>query len=309
MSDTLTMHRPHAGLHALGIACLVTLTAHAQQAPRPLSVRFETPPGGVVDGDLVVSLEAAVSDPRVRTAMLTVNGVSYEVPVEQGRVAQRVVAVPGNNRVIVSVARDGAVARDAATFFLRGPRVELVVVLGWASRGEIIDLWTREPSGETCKWDHRETRAGGRLLDFSADAIGFGSQAYVLPSVTAGRYRVKVHYWSAASFEDNEGIYAWSEGIARLDELDASLASAVDPERQGLLRDRDDVVRRLDRWARPAAPQTPVHAEVVLFANSPHERRWRFDRTPQRTGQLETLGEVEVTGKMIRAARAAEEAR
>jgi hypothetical protein len=48
-----------------------------------------------------------------------------------------------------------------------------------------------------------------------------------------------------------------------------------------------------------------VHTEVVLFANTAHERRWRFDRTPQRTGQLETLGEVEVTAEMIRAAREA----
>ncbi len=299
------MAHTKTGLRALAVVCLAALAARAQEAPAGLTVRFETPPGGVVDGDLVVRLEATVSDPRVRTALLAVNGVSYEVPVEQGRIAQNVVAVPGNNRVLVSVARDGAVARDASTFFLRGPRVDMMVVLGWASRGEIIDLWTREPSGETCKWDHRETRAGGRLLDFSQDAIGFGSQAYVLPSVTAGRYRVKIHYWSAASAEDNEGNDLWGTAIERLDALDASLVDAVDPGREALLRERADVTRRLDRWARPQAPQTPVHAEVVLFANTAHERRWRFDRTPQRTGQLETLGEVEVTAEMIRAAREA----
>ncbi len=288
---------------AVAALCLTALTAHAQTAPEALSVRFTSPPGGVIDGDLVVGLEATISDPRVRTALLTVNGVSYEVPVEQGRVTQNVVAVPGVNRVMIAAARGGAVARDSSTFFLRGPRVELMVVLGWASRGEIIDLWTREPSGETCKWDHRETANGGRLLDFSANAIGFGSQAYVLPTVRPGRYRVKIHYWSASSFEDNESGLTWSDGIERLNQLDESLAQAAAPDRLGLRVEREELSRRLDLWARPAAPQTPVHAEVVLFANSRHERRWRFDRTPQRTGQLETLGEVEVTAEMIRAAR------
>lgn len=288
---------------AIAALCLTAFTAHAQSSRGALSVRFSAPTGGVVDGDLVVPVEADVSDPRVIDAMLTVNGVTYEVPVEGGHITQNVVAVPGVNRVMVSVTRDGAVARDASTFFLRGPRVELMVVLGWASRGEIIDLWTREPSGETCKWDHRETASGGRLLDFSASAIGFGSQAYALSSVRPGRYRVKIHYWSAASPEDNEATSSWSDAIGCLDTLEDSLLTAVEPERSGMLRDRDEVQRRLDLWARPQAPQTPVHAEVVLFANSRHERRWRFDRTPQRTGQLDTLGEVEVTAEMIRAAR------
>jgi uncharacterized protein YfaP (DUF2135 family) len=288
---------------ALAALCLTALTAHAQTMTAPFTVSFSTPPAGVVDGDLVVGLEARVSDPRVRQAMLTVNGVTYEVPVEQGAVTQNVVAVPGVNRVMLSAARGDEVARASSTFFLRGPRVDLMVVLGWASRGEIIDLWTREPSGETCKWDHRETRSGGRLLDFSSAAIGFGSQAYALPTVVPGRYRVKVHYWSASSPEDNEASTSWEVGIADLNTVDDMLAQSVGPARERLLRERRDVERRLDLWARPAAPQTPVHAEVVLFANTRHERRWRFDRTPQRTGQLDTIGEIEVTAEMIRAAR------
>jgi hypothetical protein len=42
---------------------------------------------------------------------------------------------------------------------------------------------------------------------------------------------------------------------------------------------------------------------VLLFPNTPHERRWRFDLTAQRSGQLQTLGEVEVTGAMLLDAR------
>ena len=73
------------------------------RAPEPLTVHIEQPLGGVIDGELVTALEARVSDASVRTAMLTVNGATYEVPVEDGRITQNVVTVPGNNRVALSV--------------------------------------------------------------------------------------------------------------------------------------------------------------------------------------------------------------
>lgn len=299
-------------LWLVAAVCLLGSAAAAQSRTTPpptvaaalLTVHIETPGAGLLDGDLTTALSAAVSDARVRTAVLTVNGLSYEVPVRDGRVEQNVVVVPGNNRVSVSVTRGATTAHDAVTFHLRGPRVELIALLGWASRGEIIDLWTREPSGETCKWDHRETASGGRLLDFSTDAIGFGSQAYVLPEVRAGRYRVKVHYWSAAAWDDERGGFSYDEAIERLDALEAELLTVPEAGRAPLLDERRTVERRLDRWATPAAPQTPVHGEIVVFPNTTHERRWRFDRIPQRTGELVTLGEVEVSAEMIRAARA-----
>jgi hypothetical protein len=68
--------------------------------------------------------------------------------------------------------------------------------------------------------------------------------------------------------------------------------------------ERTRVLGELDAWASPAAPQTPVRAELVLFPNSPHERRWRFEQRVHRSGDLLTLGEVEVTAAMIQAARA-----
>lgn len=284
--------------------------ARPPAAGAPLTVRITSPHAGVIDADYVVALEATVSDPALRGAVLTVNGASYPVPVRDGVVRQQIVVTPGNNRVAVSVARGaGETASDAMTVFVRGQRTEFVVLVGWPSRGEIIDLWVREPRGETCKWDHRETRAGGRLLDFSSDAIGFGSQAYVLPEVLPGRYRVKVHYWGGFSAEDARGRDTYDEALARLDELDETLRdpATAAPARARLAAERARVAARLDQWASPAAPQTPVRAEVVLFPNGVHERRWRFDLVPQRTGQLLTLGEVEVSDAMVRAARAAQQ--
>ena len=50
-----------------------------------------------------------------------------------------------------------------------------------------------------------------------------------------------------------------------------------------------------------------MRAEVVLFPNTPSERRWRFERNVDRNGQLLTLGEVEVDDALITVARRAAE--
>lgn len=269
---------------------------------QPLSVHIEAPHGGIVN-DSVVSFAATISDPTIQQAVLVANGASYHVPVNNGRVDQRIIATPGNNRVGLVVEGDDERARSSVTFRYDGPPMELVVLLTWPTEGEIIDLWVREPTGETCKWDHRRTANGGHLLDFSADAIGFGSQGYALPTVIAGTFRIKIHYWGANSREDRRDRYAYDELIGRLDELTDELTQASsDDERRRLVLEREDVEARLDRWSAPAAPQTPVHAEVVLFPGTSSERRWRFDRVVQRTGQLLTLGEIEISDEMIRAA-------
>ena len=89
-----------------------------------------------------------------------------------------------------------------------------------------------------------------------------------------------------------------------VDEADQRIADATtDADRRQRQDDRRRVLDQLDRWASPAAPQTPVRAEVIVFPGTAAERRFRFDMTVQRTGQLLTLGEVEVTDAMIRAAR------
>lgn len=283
---------------AFALAWVVAAPAAAQS----FSVRIDEPHAGVVHGP-VVQLSATVSDPEVQHATLVVNGASYDVPVEQGRVAQQVVAVPGNNRVALLARRGDQTARDSMTFHYDGPPMELVVLLTWPSEGEVIDLWVREPGGETCKWDHRRTGSGGHLLDFSADAIGFGSQGYTLPEVSAGTFRLKVHYWGAWADDDQRGWYAYRELMQSLEEVERRLASAQGADRDSLTERAQQIRARLDRWAAPAAPQTPIRAEVVLFPGTAHERRWRFDRVVERTGQLVTLGQIEITEPMIRDAR------
>jgi uncharacterized protein YfaP (DUF2135 family) len=290
---------------AVGLAaatCVLVVGAPAL-GQGPLTVLIDAPHAGIVE-DTIVELRASVSDPTAAAATVTLNGASYHVPIEQGRIEQQLVTVPGNNRVGVVVSHGGQVARDSVTFRREGEQTEMVVLLTWPSRGEIIDLWVREPGGETCKWDHRQTEHGGRLLDFSTNAIGFGSQAYVLPVARAGRFRIKVHYWGAWGDDDERSSWTHTEAIETLDRLDVELAARVAPARRAELEaERRRTIERLDAWASPGAPQTPVHAEVVVFPGTRAERRFRFDVVTHRVGQLTTLGEVEIDDAMIRAAR------
>ena len=295
-SDVRLGRRPFVlGLAALALPRL----ALAVERGRP-AVRITEPTGGVVRAGDTLRLVATVEPASVTTATLTVHGMTYEVPVRDGRVEQTVVVLPGNNRVAVHAGE----ARDSVTFHADGDPVDLVVLLGWSARGEIIDLWVREPDGETVKWDHRESTPGGRLLDFSSDAIGFGSQAYLRATAAAGRYRVKVHYWSDGARTAGRDDGAFDTALDRLHAIDARLRAAPPTaEAAQLTTERRAVTDRLDAWGRPSGVQTPLHAEVLLFPNTPHERRWRFDLTAQRTGQLQTLGEVEVTSAMLLDAR------
>jgi uncharacterized protein YfaP (DUF2135 family) len=269
----------------------------------PLGVSIEAPSAGIEDADHTVAFVATVSDPRITLATLTVNGASYEVPVEGGRIDQTLIVAPGVNRVGVRISRGADHASDSITWTVRGERTELLVIATWHAEGEIIDLWMREPEGETCKWDHRTTEAGGRLLDMSADAIGFGSQAFVAPEVRAGTYRIKVHFWADRT-GDSSQRYTYDDLLARLDAAEAALVAATPPARGAALAERDRLAAELDRWATPDAPQVPVHVEAILFPGTEHERRFRFDRLVRRTGHLATLGEIEIDEEMLRAARA-----
>ena len=115
---------------------------------------------------------------------------------------------------------------------------------------------------------------------------------------------MKVHYWGAYGRNDGRDRGTYDEMIERLDKLDDDLRMLLEADRRAKLRkERAELIRRLDHWASPAAPQTPVRAEAILFPGTRHERRWRFKLLSQRTGQLLSLGEVEITGAMLQAAR------
>lgn len=288
----------------------------AQERP-PLVVAVTRPTSGLLDTGFAATVEGTVSDRGVRSAWLTANGLSREVPVTDGRVRAYVLALPGTNRVTLTATREGATARDAVTFHARGPRAELVVWAAWPAGHEGLRLQVTDPELGACRARHRcdlDWRDcpcvphGGVLADPTGDAptrsrratsraadpSNAGFSWYAVRSVRAGSYAlhatpvsVEVARWRAA--------FSLGELLDRLDTDGPSLAPA---RRAALLEE-------LDRAAAPLASTVPVQAVAVLFPGTPQERRLRFDGAVNRSVSTALLGVVAVTEAELRAVRGA----
>ncbi|MEZ5988944.1 MAG: VIT domain-containing protein [Planctomycetota bacterium] len=73
-------------------------------------------------------------------------------------------------------------------------RADLRVTMAWNTDDTDVDLWVHEPSGEACGYSHRETAAGGRLLDDLTR--GYGPERYEIAEARPGTYTILVHYFA-----------------------------------------------------------------------------------------------------------------
>ncbi|MEY2690693.1 MAG: hypothetical protein RL375_4893, partial [Pseudomonadota bacterium] len=71
--------------------------------------------------------------------------------------------------------------------------VALRVLLSWDTDNTDIDLWVVDPDGETCSYQRRITRQGGRLT--SDNTEGYGPEEFVLRVARPGSYVVKANYF------------------------------------------------------------------------------------------------------------------
>jgi hypothetical protein len=71
--------------------------------------------------------------------------------------------------------------------------VALRVLLSWDTDNTDIDLWVVDPDGETCSYQRRITRLGGRLT--SDNTEGYGPEEFVLRVARPGNYVVKANYF------------------------------------------------------------------------------------------------------------------
>jgi uncharacterized protein YfaP (DUF2135 family) len=123
------------------------------------------------------------------------NGTGFLVPVVAGRFKQSLLAARGDNLCIVR-SLDG-LQENRVSFFAEVPKLDLRVLLYWdVVPREYIDLWVHEPSGEICKWNNRQTKSGGTLLDLYNGDIGRGPQYYALQLAPPGEYGFSVHYYA-----------------------------------------------------------------------------------------------------------------
>lgn len=73
-------------------------------------------------------------------------------------------------------------------------RGDVMVTITWNTDGTDVDLWVKDPSGEECGYNHKNTNAGGKLLEDITR--GYGPEQFFLPYAPKGQYEVSVNYYS-----------------------------------------------------------------------------------------------------------------
>ncbi len=76
---------------------------------------------------------------------------------------------------------------------LKDMPVDVRVVINWDSNDCDMDLWTTDPIGELCMYNHARTLAGGRISrDFTG---GYGPEEFIVRKALNGKYKVHVNYY------------------------------------------------------------------------------------------------------------------
>jgi TonB-dependent SusC/RagA subfamily outer membrane receptor len=71
--------------------------------------------------------------------------------------------------------------------------VDLRIVVDWNKDETDIDLHIVEPGGEECYYNHRQSKAGGRMAeDFTQ---GYGPEEYQIKNAAKGKYSIQVNYY------------------------------------------------------------------------------------------------------------------
>jgi TonB-dependent SusC/RagA subfamily outer membrane receptor len=96
---------------------------------------------------------------------------------------------------------NGIIARNGNTIDLskinaaviKSLPVDLRIVIDWNKDETDIDLHIAEPDGETCFYQNKQTKAGGRLSeDFTQ---GYGPEEYQIKQAKNGKYLIRVNYY------------------------------------------------------------------------------------------------------------------
>lgn len=124
------------------------------------------------------------------------NGIPFQVSVQDGRFSRKLASSPGENHLRAEFRGSrGQILSHETRFFSKIPAKKLKILLTWDTDGTYVDLWVKEPSGEICKWNDKETQSGG-TLDIGNDYPGYGPQIYTHPDPKPGKYEIHLHYYS-----------------------------------------------------------------------------------------------------------------
>jgi hypothetical protein len=75
------------------------------------------------------------------------------------------------------------------------PRDDLTIELMWDAGWSWVDIHIAEPGGETVKWDHMKSAAGGMFI--GGYIYGYGPEIYTIRNAPRGDYRLDIDYYMA----------------------------------------------------------------------------------------------------------------
>jgi len=103
------------------------------------------------------------------------------------------IALMEANALIPAVRAGGVSDLPIAPELVQLLDVDLRIVLTWDSDATDIDLHVIEPGGETVRYNHNRSAAGGRISRDFTD--GYGPEEYLIRKAAAGAYTVAAHYY------------------------------------------------------------------------------------------------------------------
>jgi len=158
--------------------------------------------------DRVQTITGIVSDPKVNSAILILNGESIQIPVtpsETGdvgtfsqKVSLKAEADSVNTIKVIAVNERGEKAEDSMQVVVQVPPVTMKVQLTWNTATD-VDLWVTDPYGESIGYYHMRSAHGG-WLDFD-DTSGYGPEVFTQEGFLPGTYTIKVNHFDD---KDNE---------------------------------------------------------------------------------------------------------
>jgi hypothetical protein len=80
---------------------------------------------------------------------------------------------------------------------IKNEPVDIRVVLSWDTDNSDMDLWVTDPSKEKCFYEHKITRAGGRISDDFTN--GYGPEEFMIRKAIRGEYLVQSNYYGTHS--------------------------------------------------------------------------------------------------------------
>ncbi|MHC4778078.1 MAG: YfaP family protein, partial [Planctomycetota bacterium] len=104
------------------------------------------------------------------------------------------VVSPGQNTIrLVVEDSSGKIAQDSVTFYAKVPQRDMKITVNWDTDATDMDMHVTDPKGETCMYNHKVTKIGGRLDIDVTD--GFGPETFTLANAVKGRYKIHLHYY------------------------------------------------------------------------------------------------------------------